>query len=139
MKTFNMPLILILLLTLCLALPSWAADEKEGEAASQPTPGYLGLNSIVINMTKGARHIRFEVQLMVNDKGKLSEVSVHKAALTHELIMLVSDEDGAELKTAKGKEAFRKKALKACNTVLADLTGTEALLRDLFFTTFFIN
>ncbi|MEO5342288.1 MAG: flagellar basal body-associated FliL family protein [Gammaproteobacteria bacterium SHHR-1] len=134
-------LALLLGLALSLALPAWAADEKEKEEEAKPlpTPAYLALPSIVVNMNKGARHSRFEVQLMIHDKEKLSDIRLHQAALSNELIMLMSEEDGAVLKTAKGKEAFRQKALEACNQVLTELTRIEQPLRDLFFTTFFVR
>jgi flagellar basal body-associated protein FliL len=129
--------LLLLLLSFCLSLSSvaWAEDEEK----TGPAPGYLALNSIVVNLSKGARHARFEVQLMVNDKEQLGDVRTHRAAVVNELLMTISDEDGAVLKTPKGKEAFRQKALDACNKTLKELTGIDKPLRDLFFTTFFVR
>jgi flagellar FliL protein len=79
-----------------------------------------------------------DVQLMLSSEESLDEVKLHAPALVNEMLLLVSDQDGAELKTAKGKEAFRQSALKACNKLLNDLTGNEPV-KDLFFTAFFVQ
>lgn len=138
MKRLN---ILLLALTLTWVMPTaWAEDDKEKkEDVALPTPGYLALNSVVVNLSTGAKHARFEAQLMIHNKDQLGDIKTHQAAVTNELLMLVSDEDGAVLKTPKGKETFRQKALDACNQVLKDLTGIERPLRDIFFTTFFVQ
>ncbi|MBF0255170.1 MAG: flagellar basal body-associated FliL family protein, partial [Gammaproteobacteria bacterium] len=123
--------ILLLLLSLSLLLPAWAEEEKEKEAAALPTPGYLALESMVVNLSKGAKHVRFEVQLMVDNKDQMGDLRTHLPAIMNEMLMLASEADGAQLKTPKGKEAFRLKAKDACNAVLKELTGIETPLRDL--------
>jgi len=135
MNRINLTLLLLPLFFL-LSLPAWAADEAKEEKSK---PAYFELQpSVVANLAKGGKHIRMDIQLMLSKEESLDEVKLHAPALVNEMLLLVSDQDGAELKTAKGKEAFRQSALKACNKVLDDLTGNEPV-KDLFFTAFYVQ
>jgi flagellar FliL protein len=133
MNRMNFSLLLLLSL---LSLSVFAGDD---ESAAPAKPAYLELQpSIVANMAKGAKHVRFDVQLMLEKEQYLDTVKPHVPALINEMLLLVSDQDGAVLKTPAGKESFRQSAKDAANKILKELMGEEPV-RDLFFTAFFVR
>jgi len=129
---------MFLLLNLFLSA-NLSAAENEGEEKEKKQLLYHELPpSLVSNLQTGAKYIRCDIQLMTHDEGYLEEINLHAPALRHELLMLVSDQQGTELKTPKGKENFRKAALKAVRGVIKELTGEE-MIDDLFFTSYFVQ
>ena len=132
-----------LILLLLFALPSslLAEDEKSDEEAEETTVAihyYQMKPSLVANLLSGGRYIRCDIQLMTRDETMLEALKVHDAALRHTLLLLLSDQDGANIKSANGKEALRKEALKQINQLLKEQTGKEPV-ESLFFTTFFVQ
>ena len=96
------------------------------------------LPSIVANIQKGAKYLRADIQLMTQEEDGVKEIERHAAALRHELFLLISDQEGSTLKDSKGKEEFRKSALKALQKVMLDISGKE-LVEELFFSSFFVQ
>lgn len=130
--------LMFLILNLFLSA-NLSAAEGEGEKKEKKQLLYHELPpSLVSNLHTGAKYIRCDIQLMTHDEGYLEEINLHAPALRHELLMLVSDQQGTELKTPKGKEKFRKAALKAVRGVIKELTGKE-MIDDLFFTSYFVQ
>lgn len=128
---------LILTLFLALTTPVIAADDEE--KAAPPKPAYFELQpSVTANLSSGAKYIRFDVQLMLKKEEYVDLVKPHSPALSNEMLLAVSDQDGTALKTPEGKEAFRQLALEAANKVLKELTGKKPV-KDLFFTAFFVR
>lgn len=126
---------ILLALTLSLSMPLLASDKAEG-----PQIPYLELQpSIVVNLIKGGKHLRFDVQLMLADQATLTDIKPHVPAIISELILLASGQDGTELKTPEGKEGLRKTALNACNAIIKQLTGKDQAVKELFFTQFFVR
>ena len=125
---------------LMLALPAFSAGEDPEEESEQKKPlQYYELKpSIVANMQNGAKYLRADIQLMTRDEESLEQIEHHAAALRHELFMLISEQEGSQLKDPKGKESFRKSALKALQKVMQTLTGQE-MVEDLFFSSFFVQ
>ncbi len=124
-----------LFLIIVLMFPGFimAADE------AAPKPAYFQLKpSVVANMKTGAKYVRFDVQLMLKDEADLEAVKGFAPALSHEMLLLVSDQDGAVLKTPDGKETFRKAAKDAANKVLKEFMDKKPV-KDLFFTAFFVQ
>jgi len=129
---------MFLLLNLFLSA-NLSAAENEGEEKEKKQLLYHELPpSLVSNLQTGAKYIRCDIQLMTHSEDYLEEINLHAPALRHELLMLVSDQQGTELKTPKGKENFRKAALKAVRGVIKELTGEE-MIDDLFFTSYFVQ
>ncbi|MCB1761174.1 MAG: flagellar basal body-associated FliL family protein [Gammaproteobacteria bacterium] len=132
--------IAISLLTLVTALttvPLCSAAEEEEEAAK--TPHYFELKpSIVANMQKGAQYIRCDVQLLTMNAPDHEAVGRHAPALRHEMFLLLSDQEGTQLKETKGKEKFRKDALSAMKKVMQKLSGRD-MPEDLYFTSFYVQ
>lgn len=133
-----MRLILLMVLSTLLILPCQAFAEEEEEAKPKEV-AYLSLKpSFVVNITGGARFARVDIQVMTNYEEQLESIKLHTPALRHELLLLLSEQNGKALKTTEGREAFRQKALEAVQIVIEEQTGI-ASIDDLFFTSFFVQ
>ncbi len=122
-------------LMLFIALP--LAADAEDEGGSQPAYHELS-PSLVLNLPKGAKYIRCDVQLMTLEAELLPDIQLHAPAIRDALLMLISEQDGAKLKTAEGKEELRKTALDAIRERMKELTG-KGTVDELFFTAFFVQ
>jgi flagellar FliL protein len=132
MSISRIPLLLVLLL---LALPAAVAAEE----GARPQPAYHELSpSLVVNLPTGAKYIRCDVQLMTLEPELLAEIQLHAPAIRDTLLMLISEQDGATLKTAEGKEKLRQDALDATRGLMKGLVG-KGVIDELFFTAFFVQ
>ncbi len=122
-------------LMLCITLPLAATAAEEG--GSQPAYHELS-PSLVLNLPKGAKYIRCDIQLMTLEAELLPDIQLHAPAIRDALLMLISEQDGAKLKTAEGKEELRKTALDAIRERMKELTG-KGTVDELFFTAFFVQ
>jgi flagellar FliL protein len=137
MRSFRILFALMML----IAPPLFAEDEKEEEEAEEAAPviSYYQIKpSLVANLASGGKYIRCDVQLMTNDERFLEELNLHGPAIRHSLLLLLSEQDGKSIKTAKGKEALRKEALSNIGQLMQGLSGKNEL-KALFFTTFFVQ
>ncbi len=124
------------LLAVVLILPCYSYAEED-EASAKPS--YFSLEpSIVVNLRSGGKFCRVDIQIMTRDEEQLENIKLHAPAIRHELILLLSDQDGRKLKTPSGKEAFRKVALTAAQGVIKELTGVDSI-NELYFTSFFVQ
>lgn len=123
---------LILLPSLLFAADSDDAPENTALAYYELSP------SIVVNVKGRAKYIRCDVQLMTRDEARIPALDLHAPALRHELLLLLSDQQGTVIRTTRGKEKLRKTALKALRGVMKRLVGDETI-DDLFFTTYLVQ
>ncbi|MCU7848215.1 MAG: flagellar basal body-associated FliL family protein [Candidatus Thiodiazotropha sp. (ex Lucinoma kastoroae)] len=124
-----------------LALPLIAEDEKDEktEEEAPPTINYYQVKpSLVANLASGGKYIRCDIQLMTHDELFLEDLNLHGPAIRHTLLLLLSEQDGKNIKTPNGKEALRKKALSVISKLMQELNGKEGI-KALFFTTFFVQ
>ncbi len=125
----------ILLMVLTSASLVFAAEDE----ASVSSVSYYEIKpSLVANLASGGKYIRTDIQLMMQDESFKESLSLHDPAIRHTLLLLLSEQDGRTIKTPQGKEALRKEALSAVSEIMKDLSGQESL-RELFFTTFFVQ
>jgi flagellar FliL protein len=133
---------ILLTLLLLIAPPLPAEDEKEDaqetEQAPQVISYYQVKPSLVANLATGGKYIRCDVQLMTNDERFLEALNLHGPAIRHSLLLLLSEQDGKNIKTPAGKEALRKKALSTLGKLMQELSGKNEL-KALFFTTFLVQ
>ena len=122
-------------LMLLIAMPLAVAAEEEGDSQ----PAYHELSpSLVVNLPKGAKYIRCDVQLMTLEEALLPDIQLHAPAIRDTLLMLISEQDGAKLKTPEGKEELRIAAIDATRELMKELTGKDTV-DELFFTAFFVQ
>lgn len=137
MRTSSLSLLVIVLL-LMPALPALSAEESEATEGKKSFLYHELKPSIVANMQKGAKYLRTDIQLMTREEESLGEIERHAPALRHELFLLLSDQEGSQLKAPKGKERFRGNALKALQNVMLKITGQE-MIEELYFRSFFVQ
>lgn len=112
-----------------------AQDEARARQAN-----YVELKpSIVTNLIGGPKYIRCDIQLMTKQADEVPDIELHMPAIRHAILMLIAGEDGNVLKTHKGKEALRKKALQAVQDTLKELTGKDDMVKDLYFTAYYVR
>jgi flagellar FliL protein len=131
-------LLLSVMLVFSTTQLSAATETKDGSEAPGTLAYYELSPSIVVNVKGRAKYIRCDVQLMTRDETQLPAISLHAPALRHELILLLSDQQGAEIRTTKGKEKLRKVALKSLQAVMKNLVDDETI-DELFFTTYLVQ
>jgi flagellar FliL protein len=131
LRLFSVMLAVLLVIPLTLH----AEEEKQ-----EPTPiHYYQLKpSLVANLASGGRYVRCDIQLMTRDQAFLEDLGLHDAAIRHTLLLLLSEQDGSQIKTPDGKEALRKEALSQINQLLKEQTG-KAEVESLFFTTILVQ
>jgi flagellar FliL protein len=127
----------ITLVLLCTVIP---ANAEEGEAEEEKKQlAYFSLDpSLITNIKGGADYIRCDVQLMTKDETNLVDIELHAPIIRHELLLLLGDQQGAEINTPEGKEALRQRALEVVSTVVLAETGKNSV-HDLYFTSFFVQ
>jgi flagellar FliL protein len=130
---------IIILPLLLLLLPCLASAADEEEKTPPPVMSYYQIKpSLVANLASGGRYVRCDIQLMTEDKGLLEDLRLHDPAIRHALLMLLSEQDGNQIKSAEGKETLRKKAITQIRALIKKETGKEGP-NALFFTTFFVQ
>ncbi|TVO70509.1 flagellar basal body-associated FliL family protein [Sedimenticola selenatireducens] len=136
----RLPSLRVILLFLILPLSLSAEEGKVEEAEVQPEVAvYHELSpSFVVNLQGKARYMRCDIQLMTRDEDQLANIALHAPALRHELLLLLSDQKGQDIKDSKGKEKLRKVALQAVQNVMKQMTNDESVV-DLFFTSYFVE
>jgi flagellar FliL protein len=133
--------VILLLLALPLLPLSLSAEEEQAEGAeTQPQVAlYHALSpSFVVNLQGKARYMRCDIQLMTRDATNLANIVQHAPALRHELLLLLSDQKGQDIKDPKGKKKLRKVALQAVQKVMKQMVNDESV-EDLFFTSYFVE
>lgn len=124
------------LLSVMLMLPCYIYAEEGSEPKKT---SYFSLKpSIVVNLRSGGRFSRVDIQIMTLNEEQLDNIKLHAPAIRHEIILLLSEQNGKKLKTPAGKEAFRKAALAATQGVIKELTGVDSV-NELYFTSFFVQ
>jgi flagellar FliL protein len=138
MRSFN----ILLALLMFIATPLLAEDEKDnGEESEQAAPviSYYQIKpSLVANLSSGGKYIRCDIQLMTHDETFLEELNLHAPAIRHSLLLLLSEQNGKDIKAPEGKEKLRKKALSTLGELMQELSGRNEL-EALFFTTFLVR
>ena len=129
-----------LLFVFSLLLSAGYALGADDEEVKEPKPlQYHELSpSLISNLQSGAKYMRCDVQLVTDDAESLEQIALHAPVFRHELLLLMSDQEGKELKLPKGKEKFRKSALKALRSASETVAG-KTLIVDLYFTSFFVQ
>ncbi len=95
---------------------------------------------IVVNIYHPDRikFLQIDTQVKVENSAVIDAIELHKPAIRHAMLMLISSQKIDEIKTVKGKEKLRKEALNVIKKVLKENTGSEGI-SELYFTGFIIQ
>jgi len=150
-KSSHWPLLLIIVLLLALAGVGggWylstrhSADTVVAAPAKPllPPPAlYYALEPIfVVNLNttgfEGPHYLQAGVQLMTRDPRVHAALATHAPALRARLLLLFSQQSGADIATREAKEALQEKALSEVRSLIQAETGSDAV-DALLFTSF---
>lgn len=121
---------------------SGALEEKQGEKEKQlaeinPTL-YLKLEpEFIVNFTgeQEVNYIQLEIQLMARQQYYLDQAVQNMPAIRHQILLLLSGQQYAELKTREGKEKLRADILSKVQEILGanpKVPGIEAVYFTMF-------
>lgn len=119
------------LLMAFMATPSLASDEASDPADS----AYLSLGDpMVLNLTNNKRltFLQISADVLIGDASEESTIKTHIPAIRHSLIMALSDRDAKDIKSPQKREEIRQKLTADVKTLIADLSGSEAISDILF-------
>lgn len=114
-------LLLILLVSVATATAAGGGGGSSNYVSLSP--------AFVVNVSDGERvhHMQLTVQLKLSGSDLAGYIEQHNAALRHEMVMLLSGQPVAELKTAQGKIKLSQQALTALQNVMTENIGVPAI------------
>lgn len=133
-------LTLSLLVSILIALPTYAEDE-EPEAAKTSALYIPLLPPFVVNYggVGRLRYLKAEMTVRVNAISAAQSVRHHMPAIRDKIVTLLSKQEELVIDTQEGKEQLRQDALKEIRTVIELEQGTESGVVDLFFDNFIVQ
>ena len=119
--------ILLVFVVFMLTVPT-AGAETDGSGSGGP-PAYVSLEPFIVNVSDGSRvrHMQVTTQLKLSSSNLQKFIEEHNPAIRHEMVMLLSDQAVAEVRTVQGKEKLRSEALTALQTVMQNNIGIPAI------------
>ena len=136
LKIYQITLLKVSILWFC---PAFAEDEESEEDIIYETAYYPISPDIVTNVKGKAKYIRTKIQIMTDRADMLWEIEEHDPLYRHVLLMILADKKGEDIKSPAGKESLRKEFLKALSDALDEKASTKGLIKDLFFTTYYVK
>ncbi len=129
----TMQKILLGLLLLIFTLPLMAADEPE---KVELTPGYVSMGeAMVLNLATDSPRLTFvqlKADVLVRDEDSIDSVTLHMPALRHQVILMLSEQDSAKMKSPVEREKLRKQITDKVRSVYKDLVGRDDIEEVLF-------
>jgi flagellar FliL protein len=116
-----------------------ATEEPEPEPEPEKEPIYLPMERFTVNFDDGGRirYVQADMQLMAFDQALIDRASRNMPAIRNRLILLLSDQDFAALRSVEGKEALRETVRAAVNETLE--TPAQDGIQAVFFTSFVLQ
>jgi flagellar protein FliL len=125
--------ILLGLLLLIFTLPLMAADEPE---KVELTPGYVSMGeAMVLNLATDSPRLTFvqlKADILVRDEDSIDSVTLHMPALRHQVILMLSEQDAAKMKSPIEREKLRKQITDKVRSVYKELVGKDDIEEVLF-------
>jgi flagellar FliL protein len=86
-----------------------------------------------------ARILQIGISVASEDQAAIDAVKKHTPMIRNNLLMLMSAEDPAQLKTAEGKEALRAKILEEINAIVKKQARKKDAIEEVYFTAFIMQ
>jgi flagellar protein FliL len=127
------------LLGLFLLLTTMPLSAAQNSAAN---PGYVSLGDpLVLNLATGGTRLSFvqlKADVLVKNENDIGLVELHIPALRHQLILMLSEQNAADMKSATKREELRKTVTSRIRSVFKELTGVDAI-EEVLFTSFLVQ
>jgi len=120
---------------ICIFLITSVSAESGGSSS------YYSIDPpIVVNIYDPNRikFLQVDTQVKVKDSSVIDDIELHKPAIRHAMLMLISSQNIKDMRSVKGKESLRQQALDTIKKVLKENTGREGV-SELYFTGFIIQ
>lgn len=126
-------LLLCLMILLPALIPLQAADEDSEAPAT--TSAYISLGKpMVLNLsgTKRLTFLQISADVLISNADSESIIETHIPAIRHSLILALSEQDAADIKSPNKREEIRQKATTQIKALVAELSGNEDISDILF-------
>jgi len=120
------------------------SDETADAAVEEPaevdrgTPNYVDLKpAFTVNLAPEdpVGFLQIAMQVLTFDEGVAKELEKHKPLIRNNLVVLLGQQNSAELRAPNGKEKLQKNALQTVQSVI-DKHGSGGQVDNVFFTYF---
>jgi len=132
----------LILLLMLLGLPWMAQANSGGEKAEEsagPVIEYVEMKpKFIVNLAEPKKYLMLNVQLLVEGAEHVAKVKKHMPLLRHEMIMMLSGMNVADLQTMEQREALRIKVKQLIIDLLVKAQNSDGF-RDVFFGEFLVQ
>lgn len=125
-------MILGLFIALLGATPLHAAEDEQQASGKS---AYVSLGEPMVLNLGGKRKLTFlqiSADVLVGDSDAEEAVKIHVPAIRHSLIMLLSEQDAADIKSPGKREEIRRQATTQVKQLIAELSGNQSVSEVLF-------
>jgi len=138
MRTY---LALTLLLAILPVSQLHAAEEEAKQEGPKKALYHPISEKFVVNVQDGSkmRFMQLKVQAMTREERVGEAIEANIPALTHTMIMLLTQQDAATMRDLQGREQVRAQALSELQKVLGEVAGLNEGLEAVYFTDFVIQ
>jgi flagellar protein FliL len=131
-------LMLALLLLPGLGFANSGGEEKADESAG-PAIEYVEMKpKFTVNLAEPKKYLMINIQLLVEGAEHIEKVKKRMPVLRHEMIMMLSGLNAADLQTMEQREALRLKVKQTITELLTKMQNYDGF-RDVFFSEFLVN
>lgn len=118
-----------------------SAESGSEDAQALPMLYYAMEPAFVVNFTSNPNARLLQIGLSVASKNQevIEAVKKHSPMVRNNVLLVLSGQDPAALRTVEGKEALRAELLTEINKVVSRQTGRNEGAEDLFFTGFIMQ
>jgi len=118
-----------------------ANESHDEEAHVLPMIYYPMDPAFVVNFKSNpdARLLQIGLSVASKNQAVIDAVKKHSPMIRNNVLLLLSGQEPAALKTAEGKEALRGKLLEDINAIVSEQTGHEEGIDEIFFTGFIMQ
>jgi flagellar FliL protein len=118
-----------------------SAGGLDDEALALPMLYYAMDPAFVVNFKSNpdARLLQIGLSVASKNQAVIDAVKKHSPMIRNNVLLLLSGQEPATLKTAEGKEALRAKLLEEIRAVVAKQTGYNGGIEEIFFTGFIMQ
>lgn len=112
----------------------YAADEEEAQVPAESSYVSLG-EPMVLNLTSKTNRLTFlqiSADVLVGNSDAEETIKIHVPAIRHKLIMLLSEQDAANIKSPAKREAIRQQATAEVIALIENLSGNREETEVLF-------
>ncbi|QPK63926.1 flagellar basal body-associated FliL family protein [Methylomonas sp. LL1] len=130
----------VILLAAMLLMPAIAiSSEQKADEAAGPVVEYVEMTpKFTVNLAEPKKYLLVNIQLLVEGAEHVEKVKKNMPMLRHQIIMMFSGMQVADLQTMEQREALRIKTKEMLTESLTKIHGNEGF-QDVFFSEFLVN